>query len=158
MQAIKTCADELATVGKPLDHEDFIEKILEGLDDEYQPIIDVVNDRETLISFDELHEKLINKELSLRQKISSSPLSTSANPTNTRSAPGQNNNCSKRSSWPSSLHRPTIGYPTTNQDERLPPRPFLGHCQWCNTQGHMVSKCPIFRQQHQTCNHTSSFR
>lgn len=32
MQAIKTRANELATRGKPFDHEDLIEKILEGLD------------------------------------------------------------------------------------------------------------------------------
>ena len=64
MQAIKTWAEELAALGKPLDHEDLIEKILEGLDDDYQPIIDAVNGRDTPISFDELHEKLINKELS----------------------------------------------------------------------------------------------
>ena len=31
MQAIKTRADELATLGIPLGHEDLIEKILEGL-------------------------------------------------------------------------------------------------------------------------------
>ncbi|GMI90814.1 hypothetical protein HRI_002750700 [Hibiscus trionum] len=65
MQAIKTKADELVTLGKPLDAEDLIEKVLDGLDDSYQPVIDVVNNQETLITFDELHEKLINRELSL---------------------------------------------------------------------------------------------
>ena len=66
MQAIKLRADELAALGKPINHEDLIEKILEGLDDDYQPIIDVVNGCDTPISFDELQEKLINKEFSLR--------------------------------------------------------------------------------------------
>ena len=35
MQVIKTQADELFTLGNPLDHEDLIVKILEGLDDDY---------------------------------------------------------------------------------------------------------------------------
>ena len=40
MKAIKTRADQLAALGKPLDHEDLIKKILEGLDEDYQSIID----------------------------------------------------------------------------------------------------------------------
>ena len=104
MQAIKTCADELAALGKPLDHEDLIEKILESLDDDYHPSIDIVNSRDTLISFDELHEKLINKqELSLRQKISSSPLSVTTNPTYSRSTSGNNKNHTSQPSWNPSL-------------------------------------------------------
>ena len=99
MQAIKTRADEHAALGKPLDHEDLIEKILESLDDDYQPIIDVVNGRDTPISFDELREKLINEELSLRQKISSSPLPAAANPTYFRSTSGNNKNHTSRPSW-----------------------------------------------------------
>ena len=66
MQFIKTCADELAALGKPMDVEDLTKKILDGLDDDYKPIIDIINGRDTPISFDELYEKLINKELSLR--------------------------------------------------------------------------------------------
>lgn len=66
MQFIKSRADELAALGKPMDHEDLIEKILDGLDDDYKSLIDVIDGRDTPISFDELHEKLINKELSLR--------------------------------------------------------------------------------------------
>ena len=65
MQFIKTRADELAILGKLMDHEDPIETIPNGLDDDYKPIIDVVNSCDTLILFEELHEKLINKELSL---------------------------------------------------------------------------------------------
>ena len=44
-----------------MDHEDLLEKILDGLRSEYQYVIDAVNSHDTLISFDKLHEKLINK-------------------------------------------------------------------------------------------------
>ena len=39
-----------------------------SFDNDYLPIIDAVNGRDTPISFDELQEKLINKELSLHQR------------------------------------------------------------------------------------------
>ena len=127
MQAIKTRANELTALGKLLDHEDLIEKILEGLDDDYQPIIDAVNGHDTPISFDELYKKLINEELSLHQKNSSSPLSATANPTYTRSTLGNKKNHSTRPSWNSSSG-PLVGSPSTNRDGRLTPRPFLDHC------------------------------
>ncbi|RVW13786.1 Retrovirus-related Pol polyprotein from transposon RE1 [Vitis vinifera] len=146
MQSIKTRADEL---GKPLDQEDLIEKILEGLDENYQSIIDAVNGRDSTISFDELHEKLINKELSLRNKISPSPLPASAHATNVRSTAWSVTNCTPR--LPGSTSTPTQGIirnsPTNTRDNRPPARPFLGGCQWCSTQGHVVSRCPLFRQQ-----------
>ncbi|KAK5776164.1 hypothetical protein PVK06_044123 [Gossypium arboreum] len=82
MQAIKIKADELATFGKLLDAEDLIEKVLEGLDDTFQPVINAANSRETAITFDELHEKLINKELALHN--SSSSVSVTAYSTHTQ--------------------------------------------------------------------------
>ena len=62
-----------------MDHEDLLEKILDGLGSEYQyVVIDTVNGCDTPISFDELHEKLINKEITLQQQhsLSFSVLST----------------------------------------------------------------------------------
>ena len=58
------------SLDKPMDHEDLLEKICYGLGSEYQSCIDVVNDRDIPISFDELHEKLINKEIALQQQYS----------------------------------------------------------------------------------------
>ena len=66
MQFIKCRADQFAAFGKPLDHEDLIDKILDGLDDDYKTIADIVQNRETLILFDKLYEKLINWELALK--------------------------------------------------------------------------------------------
>lgn len=140
MQSIKARADELAVLGKPLDQEDLIEKILDELDDEYQSVIDAVNGRETTISFDELHEKLINKELTLQQKSGPSPLPTTANPTNTKTKSGLHNN--RFSSFsPKTSH----GEQKLPPDGRFSPRPFLGRCQWCSTKGHVLANCPNFR-------------
>ncbi|RVW36896.1 Retrovirus-related Pol polyprotein from transposon RE1 [Vitis vinifera] len=65
MQEIKTRVDELALLGKPVDDEDLIDRVLEGLSDEYKSVIDVINALDTSISFAEFHEKLLNKEASL---------------------------------------------------------------------------------------------
>ena len=59
---IKTRANELAILGKPIDNEDLIDRVLEGLSDEYKSVIDAINACDTSISFDELHEKLLNEE------------------------------------------------------------------------------------------------
>ena len=75
MQFINARVDELMSLCKPMDHEDLLEKILDGLRSEYQYVIDAVNGHDTPISFDELHEKLINKEIKLQQHSLSFPLS-----------------------------------------------------------------------------------
>lgn len=139
MQAIKTKADELATLGKPLDHEDLIEKVLDGLDDTFQSVIDAVNSRDTVITFDELHEKLINKELSLRNSSPGFPASahlTHTQRSNQRS-PGNH------PPWPA--RPPTLQSAPSHYNR--PMRPFLGKCQWCRGQGHVVPQCTLFRQQ-----------
>ncbi|KAK9057099.1 hypothetical protein SSX86_024466 [Deinandra increscens subsp. villosa] len=69
MQTIKIIVDELAILGKKMDDEDIIDAILNGLDhNSYKPIMDAVLARDTPISFNELHEKLINHELTLTQQ------------------------------------------------------------------------------------------
>ncbi|KAL4284704.1 hypothetical protein GQ457_16G003810 [Hibiscus cannabinus] len=130
MQAIKTKVDELTALGKPLDAEDLIEKILDGIDDSYQLVIDAVNNRETLTTFDELHEKLINMELALSTMSFSGPIT--AHSTHTQ----RSNQRSNRSNTT----------PISRQQNR-PMRPFLGKCQWCRAQGHVVTQCSLFRQQ-----------
>jgi hypothetical protein len=63
---VKARSDELAILGAPMDIEDLTEKILDGLDDEYKELVRAVQARDTAISFDELHEKLLSFEASLQ--------------------------------------------------------------------------------------------
>ena len=62
LRLIKSKADDLALLGKPMDPEDLTEQILAGLPEEYKPVVDAINGRDTMISFSELHEKLLNRE------------------------------------------------------------------------------------------------
>ena len=129
MQAIKTCANELALLGKPVDDEDLIDQVLEGLSDEYKSVIDAINARDTSISFAELHEKLLNKEASL-QTAQPSPLSLPAttNPTTFRNHPN----------WcPLATTPQQSGLTTTfSPRDQCQPKPYLGHYQACDIQGH----------------------
>lgn len=68
LQSLKVIADQLASLGKPIENEDFIEKILDWLDSNYKSFKDSINGRDTTISFEELHEKLINCELTIEQE------------------------------------------------------------------------------------------
>lgn len=64
MKNIKNVVDELAILGKKLDQEDIIDVVMNGLDQStYKPILDVIHVRDSPITFNELHEKLINHEL-----------------------------------------------------------------------------------------------
>nr|TKS00168.1 hypothetical protein D5086_0000183810 [Populus alba] len=66
LQTIKGRADELAILEAPVDAEDLSDKILEGLGDDYKELTRAVQARDNPVSFDELHEKLLNFEASLQ--------------------------------------------------------------------------------------------
>lgn len=62
LQGITTRLDQLAILGKAVDHEDQIDLILEGLSEDYKSIIDQVEGRDAPPSITELHERLLNHE------------------------------------------------------------------------------------------------
>ena len=128
MQEIKCCTDQLASLGRPLDPEDIVDKVLDQLNDlDYESVINDVQNRETPITFDELHEKLINRELSLKHKAKSS---NSFPATVNYAAKQQNINYQYR---PPSSNAGLL--PTPNHSNSQPPtrssQPFKGRCQWC---------------------------
>ncbi|RVW65937.1 Retrovirus-related Pol polyprotein from transposon RE2 [Vitis vinifera] len=118
--------------GKPIDDEDLIDQVLEGLSDEYKSVIDAINARDTLISFAELHEKLLNKEASL-ETTQPSPLSLLAttNPIAFRNRP----NWRPPATTPQQLG-PTTAFSPHNQRQ---PKPYLGCYQVCGIQGHTAN-------------------
>ncbi|KAJ9561818.1 hypothetical protein OSB04_006978 [Centaurea solstitialis] len=159
MQQIKTITDELASLGKKMDDEDVIDAILTGLDQSsYKPILDAIHARDTLISFNELHEKLINHELSIAQQITVPSLHQPASvfhlQQSNRGGPGNkqwtqkshtastgNNHIHHRQSMNTSGILPTPTTPVGN-------KPFLGKCQWCYQRGHSLTNCPVFKKVH----------
>lgn len=132
MNTIKTSADHLALMGKPLDHEDIIDKVLKGLNsDIYQSFIMTVNARDTPITFEELTEKLLHHELNLAsaQPAPAFPASVHAAAFRGRAPPS-----------PALLPTPPGHAATTSR------KPFLGKCQFCRAVGHVASDCFSFKR------------
>lgn len=61
----------LLLFSKTIGHEDITTKVLKGFHfDLYKFIIDVVNARDNLISYEEIHEKLVNLEMTVKNWLS----------------------------------------------------------------------------------------
>lgn len=131
MQLMKSKADQLALLGKPTDHEDLIEFILDGLPEEYRAVKD-------LISFEELHEKLLNREADIVCNSSvSEPFPVTANVAGSK----------QRNNWkPQNRHHhdQQQNMENRNTTQRYS-RPYLGKCQACGVQGHSAQRCPRYK-------------
>lgn len=66
MQVIKKVANELAIVGDPLSDDDLIIHVLNVLKFEYEEVVSLVRARESLITFEELYDKLEDHEIDLK--------------------------------------------------------------------------------------------
>ncbi|KAG7559597.1 Reverse transcriptase RNA-dependent DNA polymerase [Arabidopsis thaliana x Arabidopsis arenosa] len=124
-QGLTTRFDQLALLGKVIDHEDQIEYILDGLSEDYKVIANQMEGRDIPPSLTELHEKLLNHEANLMTAAPTSTFPITANyVTNNRN----------------NLSAPK---PTTNQrgNDSRQSRPYLGKCQICGVQGHSAKHC-----------------
>ncbi|KAD6453730.1 hypothetical protein E3N88_08436 [Mikania micrantha] len=129
-----------------LDTEDLTDVILQGLDpSSYKPVIDGIHALDSPISSHELHEKLINHELSIAQQPN--PTSVLHQPTSVHVAHTHPKHFTPRPSRPIPTHLNTCTglLPTPSPNT---PRPFLGKCQFCYKPGHSLCnlKYQIVRQ------------
>jgi hypothetical protein len=157
---IKAKYDELAVLGAPMDTDDLTKQILDGLDEDYTELVQVVQAREAAISFDELHEKLLLFEASLQTRSQSSRLGPITANSFTKNS-SNNNWRPSRTNWrpffspigntlrslPIANFRPAT-FPNQVRNNHLPARLYLGHCQMCGTQGHTAKRCPSFHLVH----------
>ncbi|KAK0583603.1 hypothetical protein LWI29_000031 [Acer saccharum] len=154
MQHAKSIADELAMLDTPENSEDLTVKILNGLGDEFKDISSVVRARDFAISFEELHEKLLNSEALLKQEsIRIQQLPITANFATKLHQPNQNRNNSRNYAQ----HTARSGSTAAGQNFRTQtpqnspnsahgsgPRPYHGFCQLCSEQGHTAKRCTTF--------------
>lgn len=120
MQFIKCKANELTMLRKPMDHEDVIERVLDGLDDDYKPIIEVINGHDIPIAFEELHKKLISRELVLHRAPASNlsfPASANMAQTHSTYSPKGKPDATPHSNW-----QPNHGA-SPQRGPRQPPHP-----------------------------------
>lgn len=144
-QGLTTRYDQLALLGKAIDHEDQIEQLLDGLPEDYKIIVDQVAARDTPPSLTELHEKLINHETKLQlSKQDLSPVPVTANYTNHRGSSGSHNTRNQNS-----RRGGYRGNQTWQQQQQLNPSPtqpagrggYQGKCQLCGVFGHSARRC-----------------
>ncbi|KAH9617873.1 hypothetical protein KSS87_017583 [Heliosperma pusillum] len=121
MHAIKACIDQSALMGKVLDPEDVISKVSKGLDYTiFKPVIDTVRARDNPISFEALHEKLLQHELLVKQTPTNDPFQPTAN-LNYR-----HNNQYRNNYRTTTTQNQSTGHPLTSTNQT--PRPFKGRC------------------------------
>ncbi|XP_010428922.1 PREDICTED: uncharacterized protein LOC104713484 isoform X2 [Camelina sativa] len=140
VQGFTTRFDQLALLGKPVEHEAQIEFILEGLSDDYKTVIDQIEGRDSSPTLTELHEKLLNYETKLAAKAAlTSSLPATANVAtfrgNNSSRPhGRNNNRThhNNNNWSSNPQ---------HQRQQYSPRPYQGKCQISGVYGHSARRC-----------------
>lgn len=130
-----------------IDHEDQIDAILEGLPEEYKPVKDQIEARDTPPTITEIHERLINHEVRL-QSQAPSPAATFPVTANVAQQRSNNNNRGYRNNNNSGYRNNNSSnwqnqqYNNNNRNTNRSPRPYLGRCQICGTQGHGAKRCP----------------
>lgn len=67
MQTIKWIADDLAFIGHPLNEDELIVYVFNGLEPDFKEINATVRARDSPISFEELHDKLLDHETFLKR-------------------------------------------------------------------------------------------
>lgn len=136
LQEITTRLDQLAILGKPMDHEDQIELILDGLIDDYKSVVDQVEGRDGPPTITELHERLLNHEVKL---LLAPDNSVTHVPATANAVQHRQNNHSQNQNQVRP-NNPPGGYGQSSQNQWQPqpqsnwqsqnrgPRPYLGKC------------------------------
>ncbi|XP_010495561.1 PREDICTED: uncharacterized protein LOC104772670 [Camelina sativa] len=148
--SLTTKFDTLALLEAPVLHDDKIEQILDGLPEEYRPIVDQVASRDVSPSIAYVHERLLNHEAKLLAKAASPTLPITANVATQRNnhSPRFNNTARNNNKVSNNNTSSSTWQPNHNNTHRRNFRPYLGKCQFCNVQGHSAKRCP----QLQNCN------
>ncbi|XP_010468797.1 PREDICTED: uncharacterized protein LOC104748916 [Camelina sativa] len=167
IQGFTTRFDTLATLGKPVAHEEQVDYILEGLPDDYRPVADQIEGRDVPPTLTYIHERLLNQEAKILSKAASSTFPVSANLATQRNNAshrgGHYNNGKKHYNNNNNSYGTSSNYQSSRlvrSDEHRGHRPYLGRFQICNTHGHSARWCPQYRSRSlaQSPNQSSPFR
>jgi len=147
-QGHTTRFDELALLGKPLEHEEQIEFLLGGLTEDYKSVVDQTENRDKPPTLTELLEKLLNREAKLMcAAATTSSLPVTANAANYK---GNNNNNNQYNNNNNNRNNKTQGRNNNNwqqnqsqqRQNQYTQKPYQGRCQICSIHGHSARRCP----------------
>ncbi|XP_073358178.1 uncharacterized protein [Aegilops tauschii subsp. strangulata] len=138
---VKSLADTLSSIGKPLRDEEFTSFILNGLDEDYDSLVENINGRDTPMPPRDLYARLLNTEqrLAARRSVGVYTEGPSANAALRGGARG-----AKQKAPPTSGNQPRPpAPPPTAGRKRLHCEACGGgvECQLCGIEGHLASRC-----------------
>ncbi|KAG7572644.1 Reverse transcriptase RNA-dependent DNA polymerase [Arabidopsis suecica] len=132
--------DQLALLEKPIEHDDQVEYVINGLPEDYKPVVDQIAAKDKPPSLTEVHERLLNQEGKLLAKANTA---ASINLPATANVATQRNNNNRH--YNKSSPKPHNNWQQQNynnkQDTRAP-KPYQGRCQICSVHGHSARRCP----------------
>ncbi|XP_010456650.1 PREDICTED: uncharacterized protein LOC104738119 [Camelina sativa] len=135
VQGLVSRFNQLATMGKPYEHEEQIEYLLGGLPENYKPIVDQIEGRDSPPTMPAIHEKLINFKLKLQSQASAtSVVPVTANVAFNKSYGHSNNNNSRH-------HRYSSRGSLSSSLRGGHGRGYQGQCQLCGVFGHSAQRC-----------------
>ena len=144
---IQAIADDLAMIDQPVSNAHLVNHVLNGIGAEYKEISAAVRARDSIISFEELHDKLIDYESYLKREESRNNASITANAARfsqpkygnqgKKHNPSYSNN---QSSGPG--QRQTTLWTNNNAGSNKGPHPYANViCQFCDKKGHTARVC-----------------
>ena len=148
MQGFISRFDHLALLGKPMDHEEQVERVLENLPEEYKPVIDQIAAKDTSPSLTEIHERLINQESKILASSSMITVPITANAVSHRNNNTSNNNANRnQQNRFDNRNNTTRSQPwQQSSSTNRQPKPYLGKCQICGVHGHIAKRCSQLQQ------------
>ena len=144
LQGFVTRFDQLALLGKPIEHKDQVEYIFGGLPEEYKSISDQLEGRDITPTVTEIHEKLLNKEAKLLTSLKETvAILVTANVASTQTPThrhNQNQCPPQHNQW--NRNQQTKNFNNNNRYQKGSQGGYQGRCQLCGTQGHSARRCP----------------
>nr|XP_045083716.1 uncharacterized protein LOC123493752 [Aegilops tauschii subsp. strangulata] len=138
---VKSLADTLSSIGKPLRDEEFTSFILNGLDEDYDSLVENINGRDTPMPPRDLYARLLNTEqrLAARRSVGVYTEGPSANAALRGGARG-----AKQKAPPTSGNQPRPPAPPPTAGRKQLHCEACGggvECQLCGIEGHLASRC-----------------
>ena len=151
-QGFITRFDELALLESALLHEDQIAHILAGLPADYKDVITQIEGREIPPKLSEIHEKLINHELKLKNMLDDASVAPVTANAATYKASNANHNGNNNNNRNNNQNR-SRGNQPWNQNNSAPRfdsrgsqgKGYQGKCQICGIHGHSARRCSQFQ-------------
>ena len=151
---MRSISDELSIIGEPPSDIDLVVHVLNGLGPAFKEIAAAIRARDNPISFEDLHDKLVEYENFLKReevRAVSPPITahvTQRSGHSSTSTPRHynNNKVSSNSRGYQSFSNSNRGYHGSYQPPRKRPgQGYKGFCQLCDQQGHSAKRCPRVR-------------